>query len=55
MMIQNVLIMAFAVLENANAQERIYTLELPNPFRLCYRTMYRLYAGIYLDKPRLSI
>ena len=48
-MIQNVPIMAFAVLVNANAQERIYTSEYVT---YC---MYRLYAGIYLDKPRYNM
>ena len=44
MMIQNVPIMAFAVLENANAQERIYTLELRYPFRLC-----TVYMQVYIQ------
>ena len=45
MMIQNVPIMAFAVLVNANAQERIYTLELSvrNPFGLC-----TVYMQVYI-------
>ena len=46
MMIQNVPIMAFAVLENANAQERIYTSQLSvrNPFCLC-----TVYMQVYIQ------